>query len=118
MDNLRRNNTARFNHSRGELEIHLAAKAFKGKAIRTVTIGKYVTSIKAGAFSSSKATKIVLKTKNLKKSGVKGCFKGSKIKTVQVKVGSKKTNKKCVKAYKKFFTKSVTKTRAKKLVLK
>ena len=45
------------------------------------------------------------KSKKLKKSSVKGSLKGSKIKTVQVKVGKKKDNKKYVKKYKKIFTK-------------
>ena len=48
---------------------------------------------------------MVLQTKLLKKSTVKGCFKSSKVKTVQVKVGTKKQNKKMVKNYKKTFTK-------------
>ena len=38
---------------------------------------------------------------------VKGSLKGSKVKTVQVKVGSKKLNKKYVKKYKKIFTKKI-----------
>ena len=82
------------------------ANAFKGKKIRTVTIGKNVKTIKRNAFKKSPATKIILKTKLLKKAKVKGCLKGSKIKTVQVKVGSKSQNKKTVKSYKKIFTKA------------
>ena len=82
------------------------AKAFKGKKIHTVTIGKNVKMIKKNAFKGSKATKLVLKTKLLKKAKVKGCLKSSKIKTVQVKVGSKTNNKKYVKSYKKIFTKA------------
>ena len=39
------------------------------------------------------------------KKSVKASLKGSKVKTVQVKVGSKKVNKKFVKKYKKIFTK-------------
>ena len=82
------------------------AKAFTGSKIKTVTIGKNVKTIKKNAFKGSKATKIVLKTKLLKKAKVKGCLKGSKIKTVQVNVSSKKSvNKKYVKLYKKYFTK-------------
>ena len=43
----------------------------------------------------------------LKKAGIKNALKGSKIKTVKVKVGSKKVNKKFVKKYKKIFTKKI-----------
>lgn len=79
--------------------------AFTGKNIRTIVIGKKVKKIKKYAFKGSKATKLIVKTKKLKKKSVKGSLKGSKIKTVQVKVGKKKTNKKYVKKYKKIFTK-------------
>ena len=64
-----------------------------------------VTSIGKKAFASSKATKLTLKTKMLTKTGVKDCLKGSKIKTIKVKVGKKKENNKYVKKYKKFFSK-------------
>ena len=80
--------------------------AFKGKKIRTVTIGKNVKKIKKNAFRGSAATKLIVKTKKLKKATVKGSLKGSKVKTIQVKVGKKADNKKYVKAYKKIFTKS------------
>lgn len=82
------------------------AKAFTGSKIRTVTVGKNVKVIKKNAFKGSKATKVILKTKLLKKAKVKGCLKSSKVKTVQVKVGSKSQNKKYVKSYRKIFTKS------------
>ena len=79
----------------------IEAKAFTGKAIRTVTIGKNIKKIKKNAFKGSKATKLILKTPNLtNKASVKGSLKGSKVKTVQVKAG-----KKYVKKYKKVFTK-------------
>ena len=64
-----------------------------------------VNSIKAKAFSKSKAKKLTVKTKKLSKARVKGSLKGSKIKKVKVKVGKKKTNKKYVKKYKKYFKK-------------
>ena len=83
----------------------VGAKAFTGKKIRTVTIGKNVSKIMKNAFKGSKATKMIVKSKKLKKASVKGSLKGSKIKTVQVKVGKKKDNKKYVKKYKKIFTK-------------
>lgn len=82
------------------------AKAFTGSKIRTVTIGKNVKTIKKNAFYKSKATKLIVKTKYLTKKSVKGCLKGSKVKTVQIKIGSKKTNKAYVKKYKKIFTKA------------
>jgi hypothetical protein len=82
------------------------ANAFTGKKIRTVTIGENVKSIKKNAFKGSKATKIILKTKLLKKAKVKGSLKGSKIETIQVKIGKKSVNKTYVKKYKKIFTKA------------
>ena len=85
--------------------VQVKEKAFTGKKIRKVTVGKNVKKLDKYAFAKSKATTVVLKTKALKKSTVKGCFKSSKVKTVQVKVGTKKQNKKMVKTYKKMFTK-------------
>ena len=82
------------------------ANAFKGSKIRTITIGKNVKVVKKNAFKGSPATKLIVKTKLLKKAKVKGCLKGSKIKTVQVKVGNKAANKKFVTNYKKIFTKA------------
>ena len=79
--------------------------AFKGKKIRTVTVGANVKKLASGAFSGSKTTKIVLKTKGLTKKSVKGSLKKSKVKTVQVKIGKKSVNKKYIKKYKKIFTK-------------
>ena len=83
----------------------IGAKAFTEKKIRKVTIGANVKKIAKNAFAKSKATKIVLKTRLLTKKSVKGSLKSSKVKTIQVRVGAKKTNKKFVKTYKKFFTK-------------
>ena len=85
----------------------IEAKAFKDSKIVKVTIGKNVKVLKPKAFAGSKVTKVILKTKNLKKSTIKNCMKSSKVKTIQVKVGTKKENKKILKAYKKFFKKSV-----------
>ena len=82
------------------------AGAFTARKIRTVTIGKNVKVIKKKAFSKSKATKLIVKSKLLKKAKVKGSLTGSGIKTVQIKVGSKKVNKQYVKKYKKIFTKA------------
>ncbi|MBR2674031.1 MAG: DUF5011 domain-containing protein [Mogibacterium sp.] len=84
--------------------IRIAGEAFKAKKIRKVTLGANVDKIDKNAFRKSKATKLVLRTKALTKKSVKGSLKGSKIKTVQVKVGAKKVNQKFVKKYKKFFT--------------
>ena len=83
------------------------AKAFTNKRIRTVTISKNVKKIRKYAFKGSRAIKLIVKSKKLtKKASVKGSLKGSKIKTVQVKVGSRKANKTYAKKYKKIFTKS------------
>jgi hypothetical protein len=66
-----------------------------------------VRKIRKYAFRSSKATKMIVKTRLLSKARVKGCLKSSKIKTVQVKVSTRKsTNKKYLKKYKKYFTKA------------
>ena len=80
------------------------AKAFTGKKIKTVTISKNVKVIKKNAFKGSKVTKLIIKTKLLKKSSVKGALKGSKIKTGQVKIGKRSVNVKYIKKYKKFFS--------------
>ena len=84
------------------------AGAFKGSKIRTVTIGQNVNVIRKNAFKGSKAAKLTLKTKLLKKAKIKGCLKGSKIKAIQVKVGPKSLNKKFVSIYGKLFTKANT----------
>lgn len=91
----------------------VGAKAFTGKKIRTVTIGANVSKLYAKAFAGSKAWTIILKTKRLKKASVKGALKGSKVKTIRVKVGTKAQNKKYVKKYKKIFTKKNTGRKAK-----
>lgn len=64
-----------------------------------------VTSIREGAFSSNKTKTVTIRTMNLKKAEVRGSLSGSKVKTIKVKVGNKKQNKKFVKKYKKMFTK-------------
>lgn len=64
-----------------------------------------VTQIGAKAFAQSKAVKITVKTGKLTKKTVKNSLKGSKVKTVSVKVGNKKANNTYVKKYKKIFTK-------------
>ena len=86
--------------------VKINAGAFKGKKIRTVTVSKNIETISAKAFNGSKATKLIVKSKKLTKKSVKGSLKNSKIKTVQVKVGTKKQNKTYVKKYKKYFTKA------------
>ena len=72
---------------------------------KTITLGTKVKKVKAGAFKGTKITTVVVKTKKLKAKSVKGSLKGSKVKTVSVKVGNKKANKTYVKKYKKIFTK-------------
>ena len=85
-------------------------KAFKGCKAMTKCApfsSKKLKKIGSYALSGAKKLKtLVLKTKKLTKKGVKGALKGSKVKTVKVKVGSAKTNKKYVKKYKKYFTKA------------
>ena len=80
----------------------------KCKKLTKVTLGKNVRTLKSKAFKGTKKLKtLIVKTKLLTKKSVKGCLKGSKVKTVKVKVGTKKLNKKFVKKYKKVFTKKV-----------
>ncbi len=88
------------------LVTEIGSKAFRGKKIKTVTVGKNVKTIRKNAFNKSKATKMIVKTTSLTKASVKGSLKGSKIKTVQVKVGNKAQNKIFIKRYKKIFTKA------------
>ena len=82
------------------------AGAFKSSGAKTVTVSKNVKVIRKNAFKGSKVSKVILKTKLLKKSKVRGCLSGSKVKTVQVKVGSSSQNRKYKKTYKKYFTKA------------
>ncbi len=72
------------------------------------TAEKNVSKISSKCFEGSKKLEtITVKTKKLKKNGVKASLKGSAVNTVAVKVGNKSANKKLVKAYSKIFTKSV-----------
>lgn len=67
--------------------------------LKSLTIGKGVTKLgKYMVKNSKKLTTVTIKSKKLTKANVKGCFKGSKVKTVKVP-------KSKVKAYKKIFTK-------------
>ena len=78
------------------------------KYVTTIVLGKKVKKISKSAFKNYKQAKtLVVKSKRLKKAGVKKSLKGSKITRVKVKVGSKKINKKYVKKYKKIFTKKI-----------
>ena len=72
---------------------------------KSITLGKKVRKVKAGALAESSAKTLIVKTKKLTKSRVKGSLTGSKITTVKVKIGKAKVNKKYVKKYKKIFTK-------------
>lgn len=85
--------------------VGIGGKAFTAKKIRKVTVGRNVMLIMKNAFAGSRAKTIVIKTDLLRKSKIKGCLKSSKIKTVSVKVGSKKKNRALLKRYKKIFTK-------------
>lgn len=88
--------------------VRIESGCFSGTTkVKKAIVSKNVEKIQSKAFKNSKVTTIVLKTKKLaKKSAVRGALKGSSVKTVQVKVSSKATNEKYVKAYKKVFAKS------------
>lgn len=73
--------------------------------VTEIVLGKGVKKISKNAFKGTKITTIVVQSKKLKKKSVKGSLKGSSVKTIKVKIGSKKINKKYVKKYKKIFTK-------------
>lgn len=74
--------------------------------VKKIVLGKKVKRVAKRAFvKCKKATVIILKTKKLTKKSVLKCLTKSKVKTIQVKVGKLKTNKKYAKKYKKFFTK-------------
>lgn len=93
----------------GPCAVLIKAKNAKGVTIpATVKYGNTVynvTGIQQGAFNDSKAKTVTVKTRFLTKKSVKNCFKGSKVKTVKVKVGNKALNKSFAKKYKKVFTK-------------
>ena len=82
----------------------IAEKAFMGSKALKATIGSNVKTIAKYAFKSSAVKTLIVKSKKLTKSSVKGSLKSSKVKTVRIKVGSKKLNKKYLKRYKKIFT--------------
>ncbi|MBE6040975.1 MAG: hypothetical protein E7220_00460 [Clostridiales bacterium] len=76
------------------------------KYVTKIVLGKKVRKISAKTFAKyRKVTTVELKTRKLSKKSVKNSLKNSKVKTVKVKAGSRKVNKKYVKIYKKYFTK-------------
>ena len=79
--------------------------AFAGGNAASVTLGKKIRTISREAFSASRVKTVTVKTTALTKKAVKGSLKGSKVKTIKVKVGNKKKNKTYIKKYKKIFTK-------------
>ena len=64
-----------------------------------------VTGMNASAFRGTKVKTLTVRTKYLTKSAVRGSLKGSKVKTVKVRVGKKSDNRKYIKKYRKIFTK-------------
>jgi len=83
----------------------ISAAQGKAKYVKTITLGKKVQKIAKGALKRTKATTLVIKTTKLNKKSVKGSLQGSKVKTVKVKVGKAKANKKYATKYKACFTK-------------
>ena len=84
----------------------VAAKAFTPTKVRNAYIGANVTTLKPYALKGSRATKVFIKTKKLKKANVKKSLTGSKVKYVVIRVGTKKANRTYTTKYKKFFTKA------------
>ena len=68
----------------------IAKNAFKGSALKKITIGKNVKTVEAGAFADSDLTTLIIKSKSIKFG--KGAFKGTNIKTYKLP-GSKKQKK-------------------------
>jgi len=76
------------------------------KYVTKIILGKKVKKISSKALAKYKKVKTIeLRTKKLTKKRVKNSLRGSKVKTVKVRIGKKSLNKKYVKKYKKFFTK-------------
>ena len=86
----------------------IKSRAFTGKKIKKVIIGKNVRKIGKNAFAGSSVKTVVLKTSLLKKAGIKGCLKGSKVSTIRIQTGKKAQCKKMLKKYKKVFTPKVS----------
>ena len=83
--------------------VTITGLASKGKKASTITIPSTITvsgtqvkviGISAKALKGSKAQKLVVTSKNLSKSSVKGSLKGSKIKVVKIKVSGSAAAKK------------------------
>jgi len=83
----------------------LAAKveAVGGDA-SVIILGSKVRTIQAKAFRGTPVKTVIVKTKKLTKKSVKSSFKGSKVTTVKIRIGSGKTNARFAKACKKIFT--------------
>lgn len=75
--------------------------------VTKIVLGSRVKRIKSRVFSKcASVTELELRTKRLTKKSVKNALKGSKVKTVRVKVSKKaKVNRKYLAKYKKFFSK-------------
>ena len=91
---------------------HKTVKLIKGKNATTVAVPATVsykgetynvTAIGKKAFSKSKATRLIVKTKKLTKASVKNSLKGSKVSRITVKVGDYKANLKYAKKYRQIF---------------
>lgn len=86
--------------------IKIGSSAFKGAKATKVSIGANVKTISKYAFKGSKVKSLIVKTRKLTKKSVKGSLKSSKVSTLTIKVGSKSLNKKYLKKYKRYFTRS------------
>ena len=89
------------------IRAYAAEKAGGSKTYVTkIILGSKVKKVSANAFAKYKKVKTIeVRTKRLKAKTVRKSLKGSSVKTVVVRIGSKKVNKTYVKKYKKFFTK-------------
>ena len=96
----------------GKNVVVIGASAFAGCAkLKKCAPFSSKVLVKVGkkAFKGAKKLKtLTVKSKLLKKKAVKGSLKGSSVKTIKVKVGTKKVNKKFAKKYKKVFAKAIS----------
>ena len=77
-------------------------------SLADLTLPEGVKTIKPNAFSGcKKLTMLTVKTTLLAKAGVKKAFVKSSVKTVLVRVGKAKVNRKYANMYKKIFTKKI-----------
>lgn len=91
----------------------IGSRAFSGcSSLRKLAIGPKVSIVESRAFEGCKKLKtLTVKSKHLKNldspENIRGCLRGSSVKTLKIRVGSKAANKRYAKKYKKIFTEKI-----------